>query len=73
MSVSQEMLRASQKYGTEVRLIPDKPIPSKLTPRGPDEGISTRSVVLQAILIENASIAAAHPWWSENPDVFDGL
>ena len=73
MSVSQEMLRASQKYGTEIRLIPDKPLPGKLTPRGPDEGISTTKPALQAILDQQAYTSANHPWWGEHPDVFKGM
>ena len=73
VSVSQEMLRASQNQGTEIRLIPDKPIPGKLTRRGPNEGMSTTKPALQAKLVENTHAAANHPWWDENPDVFDGL
>jgi hypothetical protein len=73
VSVSQEMLKASEKYGTEIRLIPDKPIPGKLTPRGPNEGCSTTNVALQSQLDELATRAAEHTWWEENLDAFDGL
>lgn len=61
------------KAGHEVRLIPPPPLRGKLTPKGPNEGISTRNRELHAILVEKAQQAAEHPWWEENPDVFDGL
>lgn len=68
VSVSQELLRVAQTYGSEVRLIPDKPIPSRRTPRGPDEGCSTTSLELQAHLDRKAAEAADDPWWEDNPD-----
>jgi hypothetical protein len=73
VSVSQEMLKAAHQHGIEIRLIPDKPIPGKLTPRGPDEGCSTTNKKLAGELDELARAAYTHPWWEENPDVFAGL
>lgn len=73
MSISQELMRATQAYGNETHLIPDKPIPSRRTPRGPDEGCSTTSLGLQALLDQKAEAAAHHTWWEENPGVFADL
>lgn len=56
-----------------VMLARDKPLPSRLTPRGPDEGWSTRDPELAALLEQQAAAAAEHPWWGEHPDIFESL
>lgn len=68
-----QQLKELARQNPPHHFILDKPLIGKHTPSGPDEGISTRNLALQAILIQQAHEAAQHEWWAEHPRPFEGL
>jgi hypothetical protein len=73
VSLTGDINQFKAEHDTNVSLVTYLPIPSRNTPRGPDEGCTTTNPELQAILDQKAAEAANHPWWEENPGVFTDL
>jgi hypothetical protein len=71
--LSHELMRLADEHGGGVHFIPDAPLFGRRSPQGPDEGMSTTSPVLSAILDQRAREAAVHSWWKDHNDVFDGI